>query len=369
MACRYCYTHGDASRDMMSIATFRHVASSILSMPDLSSVRLLWHGGEPLIMGLPWFTEAISALAKASHSSRIHITHSIQSNLSLLTEEYLDFFEAHRFHISSSLDGPEHIHNGGRQYPRGQGTFADVYRGLTMIKSRNEVLRNSAPPGERPVQLGGGVVVVMSRLNIFRISELYEFFSNARISIKCNPLINAGRASSHMEDISITAEEYGAALIELFDIWYKDKGRVISIDPLEEIVGNVLSGKPEECTFSGSCRSRFISVGPHGDVYPCGRFDGIPDMRLGNLCENSLHDILNSDSARRLLSRSCETIPQCQMCRYRGICNAGCMHNAYAHEGRVDAPDPYCKGYYMLFTHIDEILDAELNNATGVDAT
>ena len=128
----------------------------------------------------------------------------------------------------------------------------------------------------------------------------------------------------------------------LFDTWFYDpEGDKISVDPLEKIAGNLITGSPVGCNYSKSCQNNFISIGPLGDVYPCGRFDGIQEFRYGNINEDSVESLLNSPSRQLLLQRSFETIQGCSPCEYKKICG-GCRARAYEATGDCFEAEPYC---------------------------
>jgi uncharacterized protein len=209
--------------------------------------------------------------------------------------------------------------------------------------------------------LGGGAIVVLSRANISNLPEVYEFFKKEKINIKINPLIKSGRAIKNSE-LEISSIEYGNALNSLFDIWIEDY-EAIDIDPFTLLMGNLMTGNPLSCNYSVSCRENFVSIGPQGDVYPCGRFDGIKEFLMGNVNEqNGLQRAFDSEISRRLSERRLETVKGCSPCEYGKICNAGCMHNALT-SGNVMGKDPYCISYKTLFRHISTKLHEELAKA------
>jgi uncharacterized protein len=211
-----------------------------------------------------------------------------------------------------------------------------------------------------------GVIVILTKKNISRIRDLYTFFRENKINVKINPLVKSGQARKNYDGLSISSVEYGKAMIQLFDLWFFEKEYDISINPLDLIIGNMITEIPFGCNFSESCQNNFISIGPLGDVYPCGRFDGVDSFKFGNINKNSLDTILASDVRQRLLARTSETINGCNSCEFRTICNAGCMHSAYVMGGDEMQKDYYCPSYKMLFKHIKKALDAEIKGSLGI---
>ncbi len=367
LACKYCYVPDTAEQGTMDEKTLANTIEKVTlfngkERPDGSKIEthFIWHGGEPLLRGLPFF-QRIVEIERELRNKGYRITNSVQSNGTLVDEAFLDFCEEQEdFNIGLSLDGPQEIHDATRPYKlTGSGSFSDVYRAVRLLQQRNDRLGRE----EKRIHLGGGVICVLTRLNIGRIEELYRFFHNEGINLKVNPLIRSGRALPAYEDISITPRQYGEAMIGLFDMWFHDPEQHISIDPLDLIMGNVMTNVPHGCQYGESCQKHFVSIGPTGAVYPCGRFDGIPEFHLGNINEDRMEDMDRKPTRERLKQRGYETVKGCTPCEYRDICNSGCMHNAYMIRGDTMDRDYYCAGNKMLFRHIGEALHRELVKA------
>lgn len=358
IACRYCYVGDCAENGRMNSQTLENMTRELTSIPGKEEINFLWHGGEPLLMGIDFYKSAVEFQKK--HQNGREIRNTMQSNAILVNDDYLDFFEENRFHIGSSLDGPEEIHDLNRVYGDGSGSFRDVWVGLQKIWERNKEIRRRKKEGEKPFHMGGGVITILTKRNIGRINEMYDFFKANNLSFKINPLIRSGKACGNYEDMGIGPAEYGHALVQLFDRWFDETEEGIDVDPLSEILGDLMTGKSSSCSSCESCVDGFISVGPRGDVYPCGRFDGIKEYWLGNINESSLSQIINSETHMRMASRRSDNITSCLVCPYRNICNSGCMHNAYMVRGKIEDNDYYCASYRILFEHIEKALDGEL---------
>lgn len=361
LACLYCYVGEHAETGNMTLETLRETTNQLLSIPGKNEITFLWHGGEPLLMGLPFYEKAIQYQTEFNRDKKIK--NNIQSNVCLINDDYLDFFEKHRFSIGSSLDGPEEIHNDTRPYKNGSGSFGKVWNNLSKIRDRNKRIKQKTRIGEAPIHLGGGVITILTKRNIGRIMDIYEFFKAHNFSFKLNPLIKSGQALNVYEDMGIGADEYGEALIKLFDRWYYETEEGIDVDPLSDIMGNLITGSPSGCNFSENCRESFVSIGPKGDVYPCGRFDGDIKFWMGNVHQTTLSDIILKSASAEFALRGPNNVTGCEGCKYKRICNSGCVHNAYMVRGNVSDKDFYCASYKLLFSHIERAISPELNNA------
>ncbi len=367
LACRYCYVPDTAEQGRMDEGTLANTIEKVTvyngrERPDGSRIEthFIWHGGEPLLVGLPFF-QSIVEIEKPLRESGYRITNGIQSNGTLIDDAFLDFCEEHQdFNVGMSLDGPPQLHNASRPYRNGSGSFNDVYRAVKLLQQRNDRLRRN---GKERVHLGGGVICILNKLNIGKIEDLYKFFHDEDIYIKVNPLIRSGRALASYDELAITPKEYGKAMSRLFDLWFYDPEQRIDIDPFSLVMGNVMTKVPHGCQYGETCQKHFISVGPTGAVYPCGRFDGLPEFYLGNINEDNMEDIDHRENRERLKQRGYETVKGCAPCEYKVICNSGCMHNGYMVRGNPMDKDYYCAGDKMLFGHITDALHRELAKA------
>lgn len=365
LRCDYCYIEPGAETGRMDYKILEKMVSQLSALPGRDKVHYIWHGGEPLLMGLDFYREALQI--QKFYAKGRNIENSMQSNATLIDDKVVDFCQENGFSIGSSLDGPQSINDRTRHYADGTGAFNDIWRGVQLLRERNRALREdykrSGSKGKRPEHLGGGVITILTRKNIAQLSEIYDFFKTNKMSIKINPLIKSGRAIDHMQDLGIDSVEYGQALIQLFDRWFYEDEEGIDVDPLSMILGNLMTGKPIGCNFSESCRDSFVSVGPQGDIYPCGRFDGVKEYWLGNVNTSTITEALASEKHGTMSARRLETVAACSGCKYGKICNSGCMHNAYMQRGQIGDKDFYCGSHQILFSHLEKALDVELAKA------
>jgi len=346
LRCKYCYIEPNAERGRMSEKLLVQSLEKVSEFAEDS--HWIWHGGEPLLMGADFYRVVKDVQDFYKKRGKV-FSNGIQTNGTLVDNAILEFIEqTGDFHLGMSIDGPEEIHNQTRVYSNGEGSFKKVLVGLEKARGRKHV--------------GGGAICVVSAKNINHPKILYEFFKSKRINVKFNPLITSGRAEENLEDLGITPNQYGNFLLKLWEIYNKDcakeKRVTIDIDPFLDVIGNIATGKPIGCNYSVSCRNSFISIGPQGDIYPCGRFDGIREFWMGNVQTHTIDEAVNSGINQKLRSRGLENIAGCSKCGNGKICNSGCMHNAYC-AGDVMGKDPYCVSYKSLFSKMSKILEEE----------
>jgi uncharacterized protein len=322
----------------MTEQTLERTISQVLDCSS-DNVSFVWHGGECLLMGLEFFERAYELERKYVGTKKVRNT--IQTNGTLINKELLEFIaEKKDFYLGFSLDGPAQISDKTRVFPNKKGAFEEIFNGIKMVRDFRTFV-------------GGGAIVVVNKKNIDYLDEIYDFFNKERINIRLNHIID----SSDPEH-GISALQYGSAMIHLFDRWIDDSSS-INIDPFDQFMGNLMSGSPTCCSYVTSCRNHFISIGPQGDIYPCARFDGLKEYRLGNINGESLREALNSSIHEKLKQRTVDSLKICKSCDYLKICNGGCMHNALL-GGNVLGKDPFCAGYKILYRHIETKLHKEL---------
>lgn len=360
LGCRYCYaasSQEEKDLPIMDSSTVENMLEKIGNYNQSLSnscfnplTRVIWHGGEPLEAGLDFYENVVWMQYWLRKNKGFRYQNSIQTNGVLVDEKIINFCKRHKFALGFSLDGSEEAHNQARPYKDGSDSFRDVLRGMRLASQ---------------AKIGGrGAIVVINKKTLPHIDEIYEFFKRENFSLRINPLIRAGRAMGNIDDLGITPREYSDAMIHLFDRYIDDEGYRGTIDPFDTIMGNVSTNENYGlCTFSPNCQDSFISVNARGEVYPCGRFDGVNVFRFGNINTDRFEEIVDHPVRRRLQQRGPKTVEACQECDYKEVCNSGCLNNAYMDRGNIMDSDYYCPAYRRIFKHIIERVDRELDLA------
>lgn len=342
--CDYCYVEKHSERDIMGVETASAAMEKVFRFVGPGrKVNFVWHGGEPLLAGRAFF-ESVAAFSRQYKNNPIE--HCIQTNGSLLTREILDFFGQHGFLVSVSMDGPRELHDLHRRKRDGSGTYDEAMQAVELLREHNGF---------------PACVAVLHRGNIRQIESIYQFFKQQGIHFRINPVVRSGRAVARYNDLAITADQYGEAMCRLFDLWFGDTAE-IQVEPLHTILGNFIAPTVWGCDFHGKCLETIISINPDGAVYPCGRFAGLEEFKLGHILENELPEMFATDVFRGLQKRSPETVPGCSECEFVSICNTGCMITAHMARGNILDRDYYCQGRKQLFRHIAARLEEHLQD-------
>lgn len=327
----------------MSLAKlFVEQLESYVNKNHIHRLNLIWHGGEPLLWGTSNYSQIFEVIWTAFKN--IHLKISIQTNLSLLNERYIELFKRYNVHVGFSLDGEQDINDTQRVYPDGGGTFEDIMSKVALCR-------------EKGVSIG--CIVVGSRKHVGKIRELYSFLTENKLNFKFNPLFISGEAKNNDGEYGITPNEYATMAIELFDLWYNDERNEIIESNFTEIASNLVTGKTSHCLFGSNCQDNFFAIGPDGDVFPCGRFcdEAYNDLSYGNIKETPLEEILKRRVDTEPYKRaSYIAAGDCSKCIFFNICHGGCLHEGFLQTGDFKHKTFLCSAYKKIFSHISSLI-------------
>lgn len=338
LRCKYCYV-GEPKNGMMSRETAAMVIEKIVRRREESRTKFLWHGAEPMLAGLDFYRFIVDAEEKL-RLKNYEINNSMQTNGTLINDQWAEFFKENDFGVGISLDGPKKINDLTRQFAAGKSSFDITKRGVNTMKTHN---------------IKFGCLVVLNNYNVHRIDEIVDFFKTENIGFEVIPFVPFGRGATRNE-LSLGEGNYSKAQLRIFQRWLDEGGEV-----LETAVGRFVKpffSQADVCTFKGGCQNRFIGVDFDASVYPCNRICD-PRFSYGSLLESEFEDILNHPLRLRLCSFQ-ENFPQkCKVCDYLAICNGGCLADKLL-EGDLSEVHPLCKEYEKIFGEIKERLHQEI---------
>lgn len=343
--CAYCYEGDKPINQYMGWETVKNTIIKSIDFIDYTTpVNFIWHGGEPLLMGLEFYGEVLKLQKEYSKGKTVH--NSLQTNGTLTDKETLIFLDNNNINVGISLDGPAIIHDQQRYFKNDSGSFEDVFNSLMICRSIRKGKSNV------------GALAVFTNNTFSHLPEFYEFFRDNRINVKINPLIMSGRAlinKNASDKLFVTPEQYGMALIYLFDRWISEKELIFTIEPFYQIIYSILNKKSMLCTFQNDCFERYISILPSGDIVPCGRWES-EQYLYGNINQNSINSAFDSMAFHEFKDKRRMVKIKCGNCRYFEICNGGCPFSGYMQYGEISDKDYYCLSYKMLFKHIEKAL-------------
>lgn len=353
--CSYCY-YRDKSEiysgkmPLMSEELLEEYIKQYICGTSQQCVSFCWHGGEPLMAGLPFFRRAME-LQKKYAGDKV-IENSLQTNGVLLNEEWCSFFTDNNFLIGLSLDGPEDIHNAFRRDCGGAPTFARVMKGVELMKSKGVEYNILSTVNSHSEERGAEVYrFLRSQSHYMQFLPVVEY---VRERPGKRPLIVSPDEEDAVEaPWSVSAIGYGKFMCDVFDEWVKyDVGNYF-VQLFDITLGNWCGVAPSLCAFGEVCGDGLV-VEHNGDVYSCDHFV-YPEYRLGNIKEKELAAMYKSNDQQQFGRDKRDALPmECKRCTYNFLCHGECPKHrfAYAKNG-----EPYmnvlCEGYKMFFRHTD----------------
>lgn len=350
LACDYCYIlHKQPG--VMSRQLVEHILSEVLQYNDPGlPTNVYWHGAEPLLAGIDFYRHACSFIhgRYPDHDIRHHI----QTNGTLLNEDWFDFFISERITTGVSLDGYRELHDAHRISRDGHGSFDKVFANIMAARKK---------------KLYFDALCVVTRHTLGHEDELFDFCYQNKIAFGVEPLIP--ETEWMVQELAITPEEYGHVVIRLFDRWlYQSERRIDAVMPAYHFAMALMTGTNSYCAFAESCAQKYITVAPDGQVYPCIMFAEYPDMTFGNIAESSLEEILDSPVRKEFLKPRSALLNECQKCKWVALCQAGCPYHAFAETGSIMERDSFCRSYRLVFQHVYDTLLQQVEEATGAPA-
>lgn len=318
--------------DILEKYIVQHIQASPLSL-----IRFSWHGGEPTLLGLETFQRIVS-LQRKYRPPKKRIMNGLQTNGTLLDEDWCRFLAQEKFSLGLSLDGPPELHDPHRITRDRKPTHADALRGYHLLRKH----------GVTP-----DILCVVNALNVEHPLEVYRFFKEIRARyVGFLPLVeqepNTGKGLS---PLSVLPEAFGAFLCAVFDEWRDQDIGKIKVQIFEEAAKTALGQEHELCIFRKTCGD--VPVVEHnGDFYSCDHFVDEPH-RLGNIRETPLVDLLESPAQRAFGQDKHEKLPlYCRACEVLEMCQGECPKNRFmkSPEGE-EGLNVLCAAYRRFFNH------------------
>jgi uncharacterized protein len=304
-----------------------------MGQPGRHHLEFVWHGGEPMLLP-PSFYWKILDLQDCFFGDRrkFHLTNGIQTNLTLLNDDYVALFKTRRMGVVGvSFD----VVNKNRIYRNGRPSEEVVIRNLDRLAA--EGIPHSG-------------LCVISRQNIGDLDHIYGFFRNRGICFGIIPTHHLGW--KRRDGLEITVQEYAEAAMRLFDLWFYDRDAEMFITDFSVMISNLTHAEdgPGSCCFSKRCPDHTIHLDPDGTMYLCTRMN-FGRYIYGNIFRQTFRKIMDSPARRLLLDRFDHIVGKCRSCEFFQNCQGGCM-NIGRTQGRFFEKSVLCSYYRMMFAHI-----------------
>ncbi len=331
-ACDYCFylrvaEHYPESH-RMDDRVLREMVSQFLSYQFPEAV-FTWQGGEPTLCGLDFFQQVVEYEKQFGFSGQ-RIGNAFMTNGILIDDDWARFFAEYSFLVGLSLDGPEDIHNQYRKDRGGKGTFDRVMSAAEVLRRHNVAFN---------------ILCVVSKANVLRAREVYKFFrENGFDFLQFIPALEADPETGKPAPFTMTPDEYGKFLCELFDAWAEDGFPHVSIRDFDVILRIHLGEKAEGCLYGRDC-GEYLLIEHNGDIYPCDFFVR-PDQKLGSLFDGNPLHLYMQKRERVFAKRKHDLMNSCRQCEWLEFCHGGCL------KDRDFPENPYPRKTYLCPAHL-----------------
>lgn len=360
MRCQYCYylekgqMYKEDKNRVISDSMLETFIKNYIESQTLPQVLFTWHGGETLMRPVSFYKRALEL--QRYYAGGRQIDNCIQTNGTLITEEWCKFFKENNFLVGVSIDGPQEFHDEYRKTASGGPSFQKVMKGIQLLNKYG---------------VEWNALAVVNDFNADYPLDFYHFFKEIGCHfIQFTPIVERKvsrtdgltlapgmEEGGELLDFSVTPEQWGTFLCEIFDEWVRNDVGDYYIQLFDATLANWVGQIPGVCTMAEECGHAGV-MEYNGDVYSCDHFV-FPEYRLGNLGERSLYELMNSEKQKEFAKNKKKRLPQqCQECEFLFACHGECPKNRFVKDEYGNPGLNYlCKGYKMFFDHVAPYMD------------
>ena len=361
LACKYCYyleknnLYDKSHRHIMSDEMLEQFTREYIEAQTMPQVLFTWHGGEPLMRSIDFYKKALALQKKYARGRRIDNV--IQTNGTMLTDEWCEFFAQNNWLVGISIDGPQKYHDHYRLTTTGNPSWQKVMHGIELLKKHH---------------VEWNAMAVVNAYNADHPLEFYHFFKdNGCQYLQFTPIVE--RLTKHQDgrtlasladdkeiplaDFSVTPELWGNFLCAIFDEWVRNDVGKMFVEIFDCTLANWMGVLPGICAYSKNCGHAGV-MEHNGDVYSCDHFV-FPEYKLGNIRDHTLIEMLYGDKQHAFSRLKHTSLPrQCKECDMEFACHGECPKNRFEKDKYGEPGLNYlCKGYYQYYSHVAPYMD------------
>lgn len=357
LACDYCFFRvkerlypGGSFR--MSDEVMEEYIRQYIEAQEAPEVIIAWQGGEPTMMGLDFFRRSVDCAGKHARPG-MNISHTIQTNGTLIDEEWCGFLRDNGFLVGLSMDGPRELHDRYRHDNTGGGSFDRAMRAARLMRDNG---------------VDFNILCSVSAANVEHPREVYRFFRDElgvewiqfipiveRVNSDGSTLLQQGDS---VTERSVDPRQWGAFLIDVFDDWLRRDVGEVHVNMFEAAFASRVGAPALACIFDETCGNAPV-LEHNGDLYSCDHFVE-PGHLLGNIMEMPMSEMLSSDEQARFGADKRDTLPACcRDCAVLFACRGECPKNRFrVAPGGEPGLNYLCEGYKAFFEHIEAPMGA-----------
>lgn len=359
--CKYCYylekqfLYDEQGRRTMSDTLLERFVEQYINAQTMPQVMFTWHGGEPLMRPLSFYKKAMEYQKKYANGRRIDNV--IQTNGTLLTDEWCEFLAQNHWLVGISIDGPQDFHDEYRRTQTNKPSWLKVMNGIKLLNKHG---------------VEWNAMAVVNDFNADYPLEFYNFFKQIGCQyLQLSPIVERtvhhadGRhladindaEDAPLADFSVTPEQWGDFLIAVFDEWVKKDVGKFYVETFDCILANWCGKDPGICIYGRECGHAGV-MEYNGDVYSCDHFV-FPEYKLGNIQDHTLIEMLYGEKQNDFSRLKHASLPrQCRECKFEFACHGECPKNRFVRDRYGEPGLNYlCEGYHKFLNHVAPYMD------------
>lgn len=360
LRCKYCYylekahLYRNAPARVMSDELLERFVQEYIQAQTMSQVLFTWHGGEPLMRPLSFYRKAVALQEKYAFGRQIDNT--IQTNGTLLTDEWCEFFKERNWLVGISIDGPREFHDEYRRTASNKPSWQKVMRGIRLLRKHG---------------VEWNAMAVVNDFNAGYPLEFYHFFKEMGAKyIQFAPVVERMAAHSDgrhlatlvdqecpVADFSVSPAQWGDFLCAIFDEWVRHDVGQTYVEIFDCTLANWVGERPGICVYAKECGHAGV-MEFNGDVYSCDHFV-FPEYKLGNIRDRTLVEMLYGEQQRQFSCLKHASLPkQCKECEWEFACHGECPKNRFVNDRYGNPGLNYlCSGYRHFYEHVAPYMD------------
>ena len=360
LRCKYCYylekshLYRNAPVRVMSDELLERFVQEYIQAQTMSQVLFTWHGGEPLMRPLSFYRKAVALQERYAFGRQIDNT--IQTNGTLLTDEWCEFFKEHNWLVGISIDGPQEFHDEYRRTASDKPSWQKVMRGIRLLRTHG---------------VEWNAMAVVNDFNAGYPLEFYHFFKEMGAKyIQFAPVVERMAAHSDgrhlatlvdqecpVADFSVSPAQWGDFLCAIFDEWVRHDVGQTYVEIFDCTLANWVGERPGICVYAKECGHAGV-MEFNGDVYSCDHFV-FPEYKLGNIRDKTLVEMLYGEQQRQFSCLKHASLPkQCKECEWEFACHGECPKNRFVNDRYGNPGLNYlCSGYRHFYEHVAPYMD------------
>ena len=361
LACEYCYyleklqLYRHDTRHVMSDEMLERFVKQYIESQTMQQVLFCWHGGETLMRPLSFYEKVVRL--QRQYAQGRQIDNVIQTNGTMIDDRWAQFFHDQGWLVGVSIDGPEEFHDEYRRNKAGRPSWRQVMKGINCLNKH---------------QVEWNAMAVVNDFNADYPHDFYQFFKDIGCHyLQFTPIVErisphpdrrhlasmADDAQAELADFSVTPEQWGHFLCTVFDQWVRNDVGSTFVQLFDTTLANWMGMDGSLCTMARECGHAGV-MEYNGDVYSCDHFV-FPEYKLGNICDNTLTEMMYSERQRAFGQNKYRSLPQqCKSCQYLFACHGECPKNRFSETAQGEPGLNYlCQGYYRFFDHVAPYMD------------